>query len=102
MGQGGGLGGVPAHGGGEGVGGVDEGVHVVLTHPRGEPLGPAEPADAHLTGAAGGGDAPGERGGDPDAPVTGQALGQPARLGRTAQNKNTHGSRHRHRNGLIS
>ncbi len=49
MGQGGGLGGVPAHGGGEGMGGVDEGVHVVLTHPGGEPLGAAEPADTHLT-----------------------------------------------------
>lgn len=85
MGPGGGLGRVPAHGRGEGVGGIDEGVHTVLTHPGGEPVGPAEPADAHVTGRQpGSGDAPGERGGDPDPRVMGdQVFDQPARLGRT-------------------
>ncbi len=85
------------------MGGVDEGVDPVLPDPGGEPVGPPEPADPDLAGRQPGrGDATGERGGDPDAPVTGQALGEPARLGRTPQNKNMHGSRHSHRNGLFS
>ncbi len=103
MGLRGGLGRVPAHGGGEGVGGIDEETDVVLPYPRGKPVDPAEPTDAHIPGRQpGSGHPPGERGGDADAPVTGEALGQPTRLGGPSQNKHMHRYRHRHRDGLFS
>ncbi|CAM5734950.1 hypothetical protein SMICM304S_02110 [Streptomyces microflavus] len=101
MGLRGGQGRVPAHGGGEGVGGIDKRIDVVLTYPLRKPVGPAEPPDAHVTGRKpGSGHAPGEGARDPHARISDKALGRLPALGSPPQNKHMH--RHSHRNGLSS
>ena len=86
-------GGIETDGPGERVGGVDERVHLVRTQPLGEPLGPAEPADADLpVRHPGRGDPPRERTGHAQPGDLGavQQPRQPTGLARTPQNQDVH------------
>ncbi|CAD5969225.1 protein of unknown function [Streptomyces sp. KY75] len=102
MGLGGGQDRVAAHGGGEGVGGIDKSVDAVLTYPLRKPLGAPEPSDAHVTGRQpGSGHAPGERGGDAHARFTDQALDEPTGLGGPPENKDVLHVHHAERTLLM-
>jgi hypothetical protein len=73
---------------GERVRGVDQGVHVLLTQPSGQPLGRAEAPDAYVPGKCPGPrHTPRERRGDPDTAARRERGGRFARLGGAAEDQ---------------